>query len=117
VFLEILPHGYSVYIFYYPGAFPNDELENKLRTLGKITGNIVFVNIGRLNDPRYEKIRDTFSITDLRVIVITAIEELASIKADSRHSTSINASSSLLCRRTQLDSITASPSQLAMTAM
>jgi hypothetical protein len=78
VFLDNLPSGYPVYLFYYPGAMPNQDLESKLRDLGDITGDNLFVNIGRLNDSRYQEIVSMFSIKDLPVIILTAIDKLAS---------------------------------------
>lgn len=78
VFIDNLPSDYPVYLFYYPGAIPNEDLEGKLRDLGSITGENLFVNIGRLNDPNYKKIANRFKIRDLPVIVVTAIGSLAS---------------------------------------
>jgi len=81
VFLDNLPSGYPVYLFYYPGAMPNQELERKLRNLGDITGKNLFVNIGRLNDPRYREIASIFVIKTLPVVILTAIDKLASPSA------------------------------------
>ena len=78
VFFNNLPSEYEVYIFYYPGAMPNVELESRLRNFGNITGKNLFVNIGRLNDPNYGKIRNKFNIMNLPVIIITASDFLAS---------------------------------------
>ena len=78
VFFDNLPSDYEVFIFYYPGAMPNEELESKLRNLGDITGKNLFVNLGRLNDPKYKKIRNKYQIKNLPVIIVTAIDKLAS---------------------------------------
>src|SRR5262249_40601561 len=53
-------------------------LESALRDLGEMSGNNLFVNIGRLDDPEYDKIRNHFGIKPLPVIVITADPNLAS---------------------------------------
>lgn len=78
VFFDDLSSDYKVYMLYYPGAMPNQDLENKLQSFGTITGANLFINIGRLNDPNYEKIRNKFNIKKLPVIIVTAIDELAS---------------------------------------
>ncbi len=78
VFFENLPSDYEIYVLYYPSAIPNEDLENKLRDLGNITGKNLFVNIGKLNDPNYKKIVSKFKIKELPVIIITAIDKLAS---------------------------------------
>ena len=78
VFLDNLPSDCTVYLFYYPGAIVDEVLESKLRSLGGITGKNLFVNIGRLNDPNYNKIANKFKIMDLPVIILTAIDDLAS---------------------------------------
>lgn len=78
IFFDDLPFDYKVYMFYYPSAMPNEDLENKLQSFGKITGANLFINIGRLNDPNYKKIQNKFNIKKLPVIIITAIDKLAS---------------------------------------
>lgn len=78
VFFDNLPCNYPVYVFYYPGAMPNEDLEGKLRNLGNMTGKNLFVNIGRLDDPNYGKIANKFNIKNLPVIIITAINKLSS---------------------------------------
>jgi hypothetical protein len=80
VFLNNLPQHYKVYLFYYPGLNANNILETKLRNLGEMTGNNLFVNIGRLNDPHFNKIVKKFQIKDFPVIIVTAIDTLASIE-------------------------------------
>jgi hypothetical protein len=88
-----LPDDYKVYLFYYPGSMPNEDLENKLRKFGNIIGKNLFVNIGRLNDPNYKKIASRFEIRDLPVIIITApviiiaIDGLSSVKTERYYST------------------------------
>ena len=77
-----MPDDYKVYLFYYPGSMPNEDLENKLRKFGNIIGKNLFVNIGRLNDPNYKKIASRFEIRGLPVIIITAIDRLASVKTE-----------------------------------
>ena len=78
VFFENLPYNYEVYAFYYPSAVPNRKLEDKLRDLGDMTGNNLFVNIGSLNDPKYNEIANRFNIKNLPVVIVTAISKLAS---------------------------------------
>jgi hypothetical protein len=63
IFFDCLPYNYQVYLFYYPGAMPNEDLESKLQSFGNITGNNLFINIGRFNDPNYGKIVCIFEIT------------------------------------------------------
>jgi hypothetical protein len=78
VYLDGLPTDYKVYGFYYAGAVSNEALEKKLRELGDITGKNFFVNIGRLSDPRHDEIVERFAIKKYPVIVVTAIDALAS---------------------------------------
>jgi hypothetical protein len=82
VFLDQLPSDYPIYLFYYPSAMPNEDLETALRRLGEITGQNLFVNIGRLNDPRYRDIARRFKIKPLPVIIMTGIDKLASPPED-----------------------------------
>jgi hypothetical protein len=70
----------KIYALYYPGEMIDDDLENKLREFGNITGKNLFINIGRLNDPNYDLVISQFEITTSPVVVVTAISELASIK-------------------------------------
>ena len=83
VFFANLPSDYEVYIFYYPGAMPNVELETRLRNFGNNAGKNLFVNIGRLNDPNYRTIANKFNIRSLPVIIVTAIDKLASSPVES----------------------------------
>ena len=78
VFFDDLSSDYKVYMFYYPGAMRNQDLEGKLRSLGGIAGSNLFVNIGRFDDPNYDKIVNKFKIKKTPVIVVTAIDKLAS---------------------------------------
>src|SRR5438270_13836649 len=87
IFFDDLKFDYKVYLFYYSGAMPNENLESKLRNFGDKTGKNLFVNIGRLDDPRYDIIKDKFEIRNLPVIVITGIDGLASLKDKDHFST------------------------------
>ncbi|MGH7807529.1 MAG: hypothetical protein ACRENT_05500 [Thermodesulfobacteriota bacterium] len=78
VFIDNLPADCEVYLLYYPGAMPNEEVEAKLRALGEMTGKNLFVNIGRLNDPNFKKIAGAFDIKKLPAIAITADAKFAS---------------------------------------
>jgi hypothetical protein len=78
VFLADLPTDYKVYAFYYGGAMGNETLEDRLRALGEITGNNLLVNLGHLNDPQFDEIEKRFGIEQFPVIIITAIDSLAS---------------------------------------
>src|SRR5438094_408529 len=82
VFLDDLSRDFKVYLLYYSGAVPNEDLEARLRNLGKVTGNNLFVNIGRLGDPNYNKIKKKFAIKNLPVLLMTGVEELASAKSE-----------------------------------
>jgi hypothetical protein len=87
VFFVNLPTDYMVYLFYYPSVIPNEELENNLKLLGRMTGNNLFVNIGRLDDPSFSKVKRTFGIVDLPVIIMTGLEGIASVKTQRYYST------------------------------
>lgn len=78
VYLDGLPADYKVYAFYYAGTMSNKPLEDKLRELGDITGKNLFVNIGRLSDPRHDEIVERFAVKKYPVIIVTAIDALAS---------------------------------------
>ncbi len=78
VLLDNLSLDYKVYLFYYPGALPNDDLEKELRALGAASGKNLFVNIGKLDDPDYDKIAARFGIRNLPVVVVTGVAALAS---------------------------------------
>jgi hypothetical protein len=78
VFLDDLPLSYKVYLFYYAGSMADEVLEKRLRELGDITGNNLFVNIGKLDDVKHDEIERRFEITKYPVIVLTATPDLAS---------------------------------------
>ncbi|HUJ89238.1 MAG TPA: hypothetical protein VLX12_03515 [Syntrophorhabdales bacterium] len=78
VFVSDLPSDYKVYLFYYPAAMPDQELEKGLRSLGDLAGGNLFVNIGRLNDPNFDKITQRFGIKPLPVVVMTGTAPYAS---------------------------------------
>ena len=77
VFLDNLPSDYGVYLFYYPSPVGNPEIEQILRNLGEITGTNLFVNMGKLNDPKYRSIANQFDIKNLPVIIVSGLEDLA----------------------------------------
>ncbi len=78
IFLDNLPSDYAVYLFYYPGAVRDDDLENRLRDFGEITGKNLLVNIGHLNDPSFGKMVEMFKIERFPVLIMTAVDNLAS---------------------------------------
>lgn len=77
VFLRDLPAEYAVFLFYYPSAMPDDELEEALTGLGELAGKNLLVNIGRLNDPEFARVVKLFEIGAYPVVVITAAGHLA----------------------------------------
>jgi hypothetical protein len=79
VFLDNLLPSYKVYLFYYAGAIGDEHLEQGLRKLGESTGRNLFVNIGHLDDPRYDEIAKRFEIKSFPVVIITAVSDLASL--------------------------------------
>lgn len=78
VFFSNLPSNYKVYLLYYPSARSNEDLTDVLRNLGDMTGENLFVNIAKLNDPNYNKIVNIFKISAFPTIIITANNKLAS---------------------------------------
>src|ERR1700751_2069955 len=78
VFFDDLDTDYKVYLFYYPGAMADRDLESRLRKLADITGKNLFVNIGRLNDKRHGQIVQRFDVKKYPVIILTAEATLAS---------------------------------------
>jgi len=76
-FLRDLSPEYKVFAFYYPSAMRSEDLETALRGLGELTGKNVFVNIGKLNDPDFDKIAGAFELTRFPVVVLTATADLA----------------------------------------
>jgi hypothetical protein len=77
IFLANLPAEFPVYAFYYPAEMPDYDFENLLRKLGGRTGNNLFVNIGRLDDPQFDRIVRKFEITSFPALVLTAVADLA----------------------------------------
>jgi hypothetical protein len=77
VFIRDLSADYKVFAFYYPSAMKNEELEAALRGLGDLTGKNLFVNIGKLNDPDFDRVVKMFEIDQYPVVVVTAIGALA----------------------------------------
>jgi hypothetical protein len=77
VFLRDMPLECKVFAFYYPSAMRDAELESALRNLGEMTGSNLFVNLGAMDDPDYDKIVDMFDIRSFPVVVITATAALA----------------------------------------
>jgi hypothetical protein len=75
---DSVPKDCKVFLFYYPSAMPDEILEARLRTLGEQTGNNLFVNIGRLDDPKLPRIIRKFDIQTYPVVVLTADATLAS---------------------------------------
>ncbi len=78
ILFDNLPADYKVYALYYPGEMPDIALESALRDLGNIAGKNLLVNIGRLDDPQYVEVVRRFGIKEYPVIVVTAIDGLAS---------------------------------------
>lgn len=77
ILLHDIPEAYRVFLFYYPAAMRNEDLENGLRGLGDLTGQNLLVNMGKLNDPDYDKIAKMFGIDTLPVVIMTAEANLA----------------------------------------
>ncbi len=73
-----LPAACRVYAFYYPGDTTNPALETALRKVAADSGQNLFVNIGRLNDPQLYKIVSRFQIEKYPVVIMTADPSLAS---------------------------------------
>ena len=61
---------------------PDADFEKSLRTLGERTGENLFVNIGRLNDPQFDKLVRKFEITSFPALVMTAVADLAAAPDD-----------------------------------
>ena len=87
IFFDQLSDKYRVYLFYYPGPILNPDLEKNLRDFGVGTGKNLLVNIGRLNDPKFNQIVSAFKIRTFPVVIVTAIDNLASMKTDNYYST------------------------------
>ena len=76
-----LQFDYQVFVLYYAGDYPNEDLENQLGLLANRSSKNLFVNIGRINDTTFKMVRDPFGITQFPVIIVTATSDLASIKS------------------------------------
>jgi hypothetical protein len=87
VFLRNIRKDCKVYLFYYPETIPNQTLEERLRHLGKRLGKNLFVNIGMGDDPDFDKIASAFEINAFPAVVITALDELASVQRNGKTST------------------------------
>jgi hypothetical protein len=82
IFVANLSADYPVYIFYYPSEMPSQQLEQGLRSLGARTGNNLFVNVGGLSDPNFNKITRAFDIKSFPAVVITAVASLAALESE-----------------------------------
>jgi hypothetical protein len=82
VFLANLSAEFPVYAFYYPSEMPDLDFEELLRKLGERTGNNFFINIGRLDDPQFDKIVRKFDITSFPSLILTAVADLAAPEND-----------------------------------
>lgn len=78
VFFDNLPADCKVYVLCYPGVGADKALIQKLTEFGEETGNNCFVNIAKLNDPSYNKVRKTFGIMTFPTIIVTAAGNIAS---------------------------------------
>src|SRR5215469_10522065 len=81
VFLSNLPASAKVFAFFYPSSVAMNDLVERLRSLGRGTGDNLFVNIGSLRDPDYRVACERFGVGALPVIIITAISPLAATPA------------------------------------
>jgi hypothetical protein len=77
VFFDNLPAAYKVYVLCYLGVGADQALVQKLKDFGSETGNNCLINIAKLNDPNYTKVRKTFGIMTFPTIIITATGDLA----------------------------------------
>jgi hypothetical protein len=82
VFLADVPDECKVFAFYYPSSMRDEALDAALRSLGDMAGDNLFVNIGKLDDPAFDKIIKAFGITTFPVVVVTAASELAGTAGD-----------------------------------
>lgn len=82
VFFDNLKSGYNVYILYYPGVTGDKVLKQRLIEFGEQTGNNCFVNIAKLDDPNYNKVRKTFGINTFPTIIITATSDLSACPSE-----------------------------------
>jgi hypothetical protein len=80
VFLANLPGDCRVYLWYYAGPDPNEELVAKLKKLGIWAGKALFVNLATPQDPNYPELAAKFGgIETFPTIVVTAAAQLASL--------------------------------------
>jgi hypothetical protein len=79
IFLASLPMSPKVFAFFYPGETDTEEVEKRLRALGKKTGDNLLVNFSTLVDPDYKRAVERFSVKALPVIIVTAVSPLAAI--------------------------------------
>jgi len=78
IFFDNLPLDYEVFLLCYAGTGMNEDLRNKLTSLGEQSGKNLLVNFAKLNDPNYTKIRNAFDIEVFPTIIVTGIGVLAS---------------------------------------
>jgi hypothetical protein len=77
VFLYDLPKAPKVFVFFYQGSDDTQDVEDRLRALGRRTGDNLFVNLGSLADPAYEDAVERFGIRQLPVVIVTAVAAFA----------------------------------------
>jgi hypothetical protein len=82
LFLANLPEQFPVYAFYYPAELSDQSLENALRGLGGRTGDNLLVNLGRLDDPNFDKIARAFDLDSFPALAMTAVADLAAPPGD-----------------------------------
>jgi len=76
-FYTDLPQDYKVFLLYFRESMPDRELEKRLIALGKNTGKNLLVNLNSAADPNYKMIVKRFDIKKFPVIIMTAVEDLA----------------------------------------
>jgi hypothetical protein len=79
VMLDDLPTDAKVFVFFFPGDMSTgtDDLQDRLRALGRRTGSNLFVDIGSLADKDYPAAAERFGLVALPAIVVTATSPLA----------------------------------------
>jgi hypothetical protein len=77
VFLSKLPTNPKVFALFFPGSSDTDDLQKLLRALGEKAGDNLYVNMGALSDPDYQRAAKRFGLRPLPAIVVTAIGPLA----------------------------------------
>jgi hypothetical protein len=78
IFFNDLPHDFKVYLICYAGTKMNEELKSRLVSFGEMTGKNLLVNMSKLNDINYDKVRTRYDIISFPTIIITALSEIAS---------------------------------------